>query len=78
MDGKKKYETRDNSRLKALIGKRIHIIRTGTKMKAKAIGAVTIGKPLEVGKEQFDEMRSDPTGHRVPHGSEYDIKDGGQ
>ena len=75
MDGKKEFETRENKRLEGLTGKRIHIIRTGKKIKAKAIGAVTVGQPLEVGKEEFDRMRAT---HCVPRGSEFDLKDEGR
>jgi hypothetical protein len=73
VDGKKLYETRDTNSLKAFIGKTVSIVRTG-EGKAKAIGSVKIGEPIEVDESQFRELQDK---HLVPPGSTFDIKQGG-
>lgn len=73
VDGKKMYETRDTDSLRAYVGSRVAIVRTGEGA-AKAIGEVTLGEPLVVNEEQFNAMRDK---HLVPAGSTFDIKPGG-
>jgi hypothetical protein len=73
VDGKKMYETRDTDSLRAYVGSRVAIVRTGEGA-AKAIGEVTLGEPLVVNEEQFNVMRDK---HLVPAGSTFDIKPGG-
>lgn len=72
VDGKKMYETRDTDSLRAYVGSRVAIVRTGEGA-AKAIGEVTLGEPLVVNEEQFNAMRDK---HLVPAGSTFDIKPG--
>ena len=72
VDGKKKMETRDNTKLNSYIGKRVAIIKTG-EGKAHAIGEVTVGEPQEVGEDEFRKRESE---HLVPKGSDFDIKPG--
>jgi hypothetical protein len=73
ISGNKKYETRDTDSLRPYVGKRIGIVRTGEGA-AKAIGEVTLGEPLVVNEQQFNEMRDQ---HLVPAGSTFDVKAGG-
>jgi hypothetical protein len=73
VSGNKVYETRDTDSLRAYVGKRIAIVRTG-EGEAKAIGEVDIGEPIVVNEQQFNEMRDQ---HLVPAGSTFDIKPGG-
>lgn len=70
VDGNKTYETRDTDSLRPYIGKRVAIVRTG-EGPAKAIGEVTIGKPIIADKDTFHRMRDQ---HLVPAGSAFDIK----
>ena len=72
VDGKKKLETRDTNSLRAYIGKRVGIVRTG-KGPAQAIGSVTVGEPIEVDEQQFRKLEKE---HLVPAGSAFDIKPG--
>lgn len=72
VDGKKKYESRESHSLKPYVGKRVAIVRTG-KGKAKAIGEVTVGEPIEVEEEEFRRREHE---HLVPAGSKFDIKPG--
>ncbi len=73
VDGEKKLETRDTNSLKPYINKRMSIVRTEKGTKAKAIGSAIIGEPREV---DVDEFRSLEDKHKVPAGSEFDIKQG--
>jgi len=68
--GLKTYESRDSDSLRAYVGKRVCIVRTG-EGKAKAIGEVTVGFPIIVNKKQFHKMQSL---HLVPKKSQFDIK----
>jgi hypothetical protein len=70
VDGIKTYESRDSDSLRAYIGKRVAIVRTG-EGKASAIGEVTIGKPIVVNEKQFRKMQAL---HLVPRESQFDIK----
>lgn len=72
VDGNKVYETRDSDSLRPYVGKRVAIVRTG-EGEARAIGEVTVGKPIVVGHQKFHKMRDQ---HLVPKGSEFDIKPG--
>ena len=74
ISGEKKFETRESDSLRAYVGKRVGIIRTG-EGKAKAIGDVTLGEPIVVSSpEEFAKLRDL---HLVPEGSKFDIKKGG-
>ena len=76
IDGEKTYETRDSDSLKKfwVNGERVAIVKTG-EGQAKAIGEVTIGKPIIVTtKKEFDKYRDKTL---VPKGSKFDIKEGG-
>jgi len=74
ISGEKKFETRESDSLRAYVGKRVGIIRTG-EGKAKAIGDVTLGEPIVVSSpEEFAKLRDL---HLVPEGSKFDIKQGG-
>ena len=76
IDGEKTYETRDSDSLKKfwVNGERVAIVKTG-EGQAKAIGEVTIGKPIIVTtKKEFDKYRDETL---VPKGSKFDIKEGG-
>jgi hypothetical protein len=72
VDGQKTYESRETDSLRPYVGKRVAIVRTG-EGQAKAIGAVTIGEPIEVDEAGFRELESE---HMVPAGSKFDIKPG--
>jgi len=74
ISGEKKFETRESDSLRAYVGKRVGIIRTG-EGKAKAIGDVTLGEPIVISSpEEFAKLRDL---HLVPEGSKFDIKKGG-
>lgn len=73
IDGRKLYETRNKDTLRPYVGRRVAIVRTG-KGKAQAIGMVTIGEPIMVTQEQFNQMR---VLHLVPEGDKFDIQPGG-
>jgi len=73
VDGKKKYETRNTDSLRAYVGQRIAIVRTGEGT-AKAIGEVTLGEPLKVNESEFRKMQDQ---HLVPEGSQFDVAPGG-
>ncbi len=72
VDGEKTYESRETNSLRSYVGKRVAIVRTG-EGQAKAIGAVTIGEPIEVDEAGFRELEGE---HMVPAGSKFDIKPG--
>jgi hypothetical protein len=72
VDGYKTMESRHTNSLRPYIGQTVGIIRTG-EGKAKLIGTVRIGAPIEVDEHQFNMMRVD---HLVPHTSKFDIKSG--
>lgn len=69
VDGHKTLESRNSDTLRPYVGKRVAIVRTG-EGPAKAIGEVTIGEPMVVGKKEF---RSLEDKHHVPEGSAFDI-----
>lgn len=69
-DGVKRYETRNTNSLKAYIGKRVGIVRTGTKEKAQCIGSAVLGAPIVVNAEQFRMLEH---AHLVKPGSTFDI-----
>jgi hypothetical protein len=69
VDGHKTLESRNSDTLRPYVGKRVAIVRTG-EGKAKAIGEVTVGKPMVVNQKQFRAMEDE---HRVPKGSRFDI-----
>jgi len=74
VDGEKTLETRASDSLRPYVGKRVAIVRTG-EGPAKAIGAVTIGKPIKVTtQKQFDQYRNQSL---VPKDSKFDIAPGG-
>lgn len=73
VDGRKQFETRDSDSLRAYVGKRIAIVRTG-EGPAKAIGEVTLGEPRIVNEEEFRQLQAE---HLVPEGSTFDVKPGG-
>jgi hypothetical protein len=70
VDGKKKFESRRGKSLMPFVGKTVSIIRTGNGP-ARAIGSVTVGKPIIVNEKQFRELESL---HLVPQGSAFDIE----
>jgi hypothetical protein len=72
VDGNKAYETRDTDSLRPYVGKRVAIVRTG-EGPAKAIGEVTVGKPIVADQDMFHRLRDQ---HLVPAGSAFDIKPG--
>jgi len=72
VDGNKAYETRDTDSLRPYVGKRVAIVRTG-EGPAKAIGEVTVGKPIVADQDMFHRLRNQ---HLVPAGSAFDIKPG--
>ena len=73
VDGEKTLETRTSDSLRPYVGKRVAIVRTGDGP-AKAIGAVTIGKPIKVTtQKQFDQYRDQTL---IPKDSKFDIAPG--
>ena len=72
VDGNKAYETRDTDSLRPYVGKRVAIVRTG-EGPAKAIGEVTVGKPIVADQDMFRRLRDQ---HLVPAGSAFDIEPG--
>ena len=72
VNGLKHYESRNSDSLKAYVGKRVGIVRTG-KGKAACIGSAFIGTPLVVNDKQFRMLEHK---HLVPENSAYDIKPG--
>ena len=65
-------ESRNSNSLRAYIGKRVAIVRTG-QGKALAIGEITIGEPLTVNELDFRMMFNS---HLVPENSRFDIEPG--
>ena len=72
ISGFKTMESRNSNSLRAYIGKRVAIVRTG-QGKALAIGEITIGEPLTVNELDFRMMFNS---HLVPENSRFDIKPG--
>ena len=72
VNGLKHYESRNSDSLKAYVGKRVGIVRTG-KGKAACIGSAVIGAPIVVNEKQFRILEHK---HLVPENSAYDIKPG--
>ena len=72
VQGVKHYESRNSDSLKAYVGKRVGIVRTG-KGKAACIGSAVIGAPIVVNDKQFRMLEHK---HLVPEKSAYDIKPG--
>lgn len=73
VNGVKHYETRNSDSLKAYVGRRVGIVRTG-KGKAACIGSAIIGAPIVVNEKQFRMLQHK---HLVPENSAYDITPGG-
>ena len=73
-DGVKRYETRNSDSLKAYVGKRVGIVRTGTKEKAHCIGSAILGAPIVVNAKQFRMLEH---AHFVMPGSAFDIASDG-
>lgn len=73
VNGLKHYESRNSDSLKAYVGKRVGIVRTG-KGKAACIGSAVIGAPIVVNDKQFRMLEHK---HLVPENSAYDIAAGG-
>ncbi len=72
--GEKTIETRNKNSLKAYVGERVGIIRTG-KGNAYLVGFCTVGEPKLYENEK--EFRKDEDKHLVQQGSKFDIpKDG--
>lgn len=72
--GDKTIETRNKNSLKAYVGERVGIIRTG-KGNAYLVGFCTVGEPKLYENEK--EFRKDEDKHLVQQGSKFDIpKDG--
>ena len=74
ISGEKTIETRNTNSLKAQVGKRVGIIRTG-KGKARVVAYATIGEPIVYNNKE--EFRKDQDKHLVEEGSEFDIKEDG-
>lgn len=74
VDGKKTVETRNTDSLRAAVGQRIRITRTGEGA-AEYIGEATVGEPIVYNSEQ--EFRADASRHKVQPGSGFDIQPGG-
>ena len=74
ISGEKTIETRNTNSLKAQVGKRVGIIRTG-RGKARVVGYATIGEPIVYNNKK--EFRKDQDKHLVEEGSEFDIKEDG-
>ena len=74
VDGKKTVETRNTDSLRAAVGQRIRITRTG-EGDAEYIGEATVGEPVIYNNEK--EFRSDAKRHLVQPGSGFDIQQGG-
>lgn len=72
VQGVKHYESRNSDSLKAYVGKRVGIVRTG-KGRAACIGSAVIGAPIVVNEKQFRMLEHK---HLVPEKSAYDIKPG--
>ena len=72
VDGEKTLETRDTDSLRPYVGQRMSIVKTG-EGEAKAIGSAVIGEPRQVGVEEFRSLQGQ---HKVPEGSQFDIKEG--
>jgi len=72
VNGLKHYETRNSDSLKAYVGMRVGIVRTG-KGKAACIGSAIIGAPIVVNEKQFRMLQDR---HLVPENSAYDIAPG--
>ena len=72
ISGFKTMESRNSNSLRAYIGKRVAIVRTG-QGKALAIGEITIGEPLTVNELDFRMMFDS---HLVPENSRFDIEPG--
>ena len=74
ISGEKTIETRNTNSLKAQVGKRVGIIRTG-RGKARVVAYATIGEPIVYNNKE--EFRKDQDKHLVEEGSEFDIKEDG-
>lgn len=74
VSGEKTYETRDTDSLRPYVGTRVGIAKTGDGQ-TRAIGSVEIGEPIVVDEEEFRRLEAQ---HRVPKGSQFDIKSGGK
>ncbi len=72
VDGEKTMESRNTDSLRPYVGQTVGIIRTG-EGKAKLIGSVKIGEPIEVDEQRFRDLEDE---HLVPQGSAFDIKPG--
>ena len=72
INGEKTLETRDTDSLRPYVGQRMSIVKTG-EGEAKAIGSAVIGEPREVDLEEFRSLQDQ---HKVPEGSQFDIKQG--
>ena len=72
LNGVKTVETRDNTKLDAVVGKRVGIVRTGKK-KSVVVGYATIGDRVDY--NSVSSFRADQDRHLVEKGSEFDIKD---
>jgi hypothetical protein len=68
VDGIKTLESRHTDSLRPYVGRRVAIVRTG-EGPAKAIGAVTVGEPIQVNAREFHNLRDQ---HCVPAGSVFD------
>ena len=73
VNGLKHYESRNSDSLKAYVGRRVGIVRTG-KGNAACIGSAVIGAPIVVNEKQFRMLEHK---HLVPENSAYDIAAGG-
>jgi site-specific DNA-cytosine methylase len=69
--GEKTIETRDTNSLKASIGKRVGIVRTG-KGKAVLVGYANVGEPIVY--NNAEEFRADQDKHLVEENTKFDIK----
>jgi hypothetical protein len=72
--GEKTIETRNKNSLKAYVGERVGIIRTG-KGNAYLVGFCTVGEPKLYENEK--EFRKDEDKHLVQQGSKFDIPKNG-
>ena len=72
LNGVKTVETRDNTKLDAVVGKRVGIVRTGKK-KSVVVGYATIGDRVDY--DSVESFRADQDRHLVEKGSKFDIKD---
>jgi hypothetical protein len=75
LSGRKTVETRATDSLRAYVGRRVGIVRTGTGP-AVLVGFATIGEPVRY--ETPESFRADYGRHRVPAGSVFDCGSGGR